>query len=333
VQVDDSSLDVEIHDENALHAIESDFENVLADLRSNPQLERFHLEYETIYRAMRKSHESEKRLVKKGRELISDIAATSTKVALAAKLTIDDQSTIEQLKNGILRTSAAIESSLLKEKDTKEELAILQDDIAQLRQEVRAGAGSSLAQENNLRDLIMLRDDLARDRDSIAHHVMQLRADVADLTERLKSVQAEKDQTDGEVENLAKDLAVIRSQTEAQKERKEKEEARLKELKSCLEQRQLALKETQLQISKGSEQTARLELELREQKQSADRALKEVDAVNNKMTKLSDELNEQVARNVQLVCDNTKRAMELAAKQDEVHKPSILNSYNFAYPL
>ena len=50
-------------------ALEADFESVLQELGADPQLERFRLEYETLYRALKKSHESEKRLVKKCKEL------------------------------------------------------------------------------------------------------------------------------------------------------------------------------------------------------------------------------------------------------------------------
>ena len=38
---------------------------VLLELGANEMVERFRLEYETLYRALKKSHESEKRLMKK----------------------------------------------------------------------------------------------------------------------------------------------------------------------------------------------------------------------------------------------------------------------------
>ena len=48
-------------------ALEVDFDNVLGELGADAQLERFRLEFETLYRALKKSHESEKRLLKKCR--------------------------------------------------------------------------------------------------------------------------------------------------------------------------------------------------------------------------------------------------------------------------
>jgi hypothetical protein len=109
-------------DKGQFEVLEADFENVLQELGADPQLERFRLEYETLYRALKKSHESENRLVKKCKELTADIASTVQKTASAVKLSADDQQQIVGLKQDILRTSTAVESSLLKEKETKEEV-------------------------------------------------------------------------------------------------------------------------------------------------------------------------------------------------------------------
>ena len=70
---------------------------VLLELGADSQLERFRLEYETLHRALKKSHESEKRLMKKCRELTSEIGLTTTKASHAAKLSHEDQNTIAQV--------------------------------------------------------------------------------------------------------------------------------------------------------------------------------------------------------------------------------------------
>lgn len=61
-------------------------------------LERFRTEYEKLHRALKKSHDSEKRLMHKCRELNSDIVANAAKVATALKLSQEDRATISSLK-------------------------------------------------------------------------------------------------------------------------------------------------------------------------------------------------------------------------------------------
>ena len=52
---------------------------------------RFRIEYEKLHKALKKSHESEKRLMSKCRELNAEIVSNSSKVAQALKLSQDDQ--------------------------------------------------------------------------------------------------------------------------------------------------------------------------------------------------------------------------------------------------
>ena len=48
-------------------------------------------EYEKLHRALKKSHESEKRLIKKCRELNAEIVSNASKVQTALKLSQEDQ--------------------------------------------------------------------------------------------------------------------------------------------------------------------------------------------------------------------------------------------------
>ena len=56
------------------------------------------MEYEKLHRALKKSHESEKRLMGKCRELNAEIVANAAKVSTALKLSQEDQTTISSLK-------------------------------------------------------------------------------------------------------------------------------------------------------------------------------------------------------------------------------------------
>ncbi len=73
-------------------------------------LERFRIEYEKLHRALKKSHESEKRLMQKCRELNAEIVANAAKVTTALKLSQEDKTTISSLKqvNIIYNTRALL---------------------------------------------------------------------------------------------------------------------------------------------------------------------------------------------------------------------------------
>lgn len=71
---------------------------MLSELLGDKSLEKFRMEYEKLTNALKKSHESEKRLMTKCRELNAEIVSNSAKVATALKLSQEDQTTITSLK-------------------------------------------------------------------------------------------------------------------------------------------------------------------------------------------------------------------------------------------
>ena len=79
---------------NQFEQLEVQFQEVLQELVGDKSLEHFRIEYEKLHRALKKSHESEKRLVRKLRELNQEIVSNSERVSQALVLAQEDQSTI-----------------------------------------------------------------------------------------------------------------------------------------------------------------------------------------------------------------------------------------------
>jgi hypothetical protein len=85
-------------DDTAFQQLEQEFQDVLQELMGDRSLEKFKTEYEKLHKALIKSHESEKRLMQKCRELNAELVANSAKVQTALKLGQEDQNTIASLK-------------------------------------------------------------------------------------------------------------------------------------------------------------------------------------------------------------------------------------------
>jgi len=95
--------------------------------------------------------ESEKRLIKKCRELNSEIVANAAKVQTALKLSEEDQSTIAALKKEIEKAWKLVDASHEKEARAKETIQQLKLEITNLSRLVEQGAGLSLGQEQTVR--------------------------------------------------------------------------------------------------------------------------------------------------------------------------------------
>jgi hypothetical protein len=101
----------------------------------------------------RRCAESEKRLIKKCRELNSEIVANAAKVQTALKLSEEDQSTIAALKKEIEKAWKLVDASHEKEARAKETIQQLKLEITNLSRLVEQGAGLSLGQEQTVRAL------------------------------------------------------------------------------------------------------------------------------------------------------------------------------------
>ena len=153
-------------------------------------LEKFKVEYEKLHKALIKSHESEKRLMQKCRELNNELAANSAKVQTALKLGQEDQNTIASLRKELEKAWKISDSSLEKEQASKETIQSLKQEIANLTKLVEQGAGLTVGQEQNVNELMKNRDELIVERDKLLDELVKLRSTLEDS--QIKHVDLEK---------------------------------------------------------------------------------------------------------------------------------------------
>lgn len=241
-------LDEEQYEASAFEALERDFR----------------VEYEKLHRALKKSHDSEKRLIKTCRELNQEIVSNAIKVQTALRLSQEDQTTIASLKKEIERAWKMVEASHEKEQRAKETIHNLKIEISNLSRLVEQGAGLSINQENTVSNLRQQANDLMRTRDELQDKVQTLTQQNVDASEKLQDLEAEKHATESEMQNLRDLLASKKTEGEREHRRKERLERELGELRAALEQRDATLKEKRAAIQKVADNTARAEQEGRE---------------------------------------------------------------------
>merc|ERR1719410_467271 len=117
---------------SAFEALERDFQEILQELVGDKSLEHFRGEYEKLHRALKKSHESEKHLIKKCRDLNTEIVQNAVKVQTALRLSQEDQSTIAALKKEIERAWKMVETSHEKEQRANETITTLKSEADNL---------------------------------------------------------------------------------------------------------------------------------------------------------------------------------------------------------
>merc|ERR1712235_225967 len=145
---DKGKLDDETED--IFNRLEKDFASVLDELMGDESLEKFRKEYEKLHQCLKKSHESEKRLMGKCRELNAEIVSNSAKISTALKLSQDDKATISKLKSELDAAWKMVDTAHDKETRARETINALKTEINELSKLVEKGAGLSVGQENSV---------------------------------------------------------------------------------------------------------------------------------------------------------------------------------------
>uniref|UniRef100_A0A061SN17 Flagellar associated protein n=1 Tax=Tetraselmis sp. GSL018 TaxID=582737 RepID=A0A061SN17_9CHLO len=304
--------------ESAFEQLERDFQQVLEELVGDQSLERFRVEYEKIHRALKKSHESEKRLIKKCRELNSEIVANASKVQTALKLSEEDQNTIQALKKEIEKAWKMVDASHEKESRAKETIQQLKLEIANLTRLVEQGAGFGLGEESTVNELLKQKEELTRERDMQVDQIVSLRTELLENQEKVRSAEAEKLALESEIQGLKDSIGSMKAEGERETRKKQRMEKEMKELKSALEARQHEIKEKQTEVSAAEDQIAKLQQMLKDANQATEKVQKEFNTLSEKSQKLHHDLEEQMHSNTQLLAENSQRQVELKVKEDEI---------------
>ena len=126
-------------------------------------MEKFRKEYEKLHRALKTSYESEKRLVKRCKELNDTILQNAARVKGAIKLTQEDSNTIAVLRREIEKCWKLVETAKEKEEKARKIIQGLKDEIAKLHKIVEQGSGLSLGQDNTVHKLIRKQEELEKE--------------------------------------------------------------------------------------------------------------------------------------------------------------------------
>ncbi|KAI8476303.1 MAG: flagellar associated protein [Monoraphidium minutum] len=299
-------------------AMEQDFQEVLDELAGDKSLERFRIEYEKLYRTLKKSHDNEKRLVRKCRELNGEIVSNAAKVATALKLSEEDQATIAALKREIEKSWKMVDASHDKESKAKEAITALKAEVVHLQRLAEAGQALSSGEEATLAALVRQKEELTKERDEQVDQILAMRSDLMELSEKARRLEAEKEQLDGESAALRQQVADKKAEAEREGRKRERLEKEARELRAAVEVRNTEARSKQVEIQAAEEQVERLDAGIKEAKAATDKVQKEYNALSEKVVKLHHDLEEQVHHNSQLMADNGARQVEIKAREDEL---------------
>ncbi|KAK2163802.1 hypothetical protein LSH36_74g11133 [Paralvinella palmiformis] len=305
-------------DDGAFEVLEKNFQEVLQELMGDRSLEKFRVEYEKIHHALKKSHESEKRLMQKCRELNAEIVANSAKVATALKLSQEDQATIASLKKEIEKAWKMVDAAHEKETRARETIQSLKLEISNLSKLVEQGAGLTMGQEHSVNELLKVKEELTRERDEQLTEIVKLREQLAEETEKEQQLETEQEEANLKIQELQQNIQVRNNESQREARKKDKLEKELRSARAEIDSKTSEIKTLTTQIERYRQDMTKMEQQLKEQRINYERSLKDTDVLQGRLQNLQKDFESQLIACDQLNNDNQTKAAELKQKEDEV---------------
>ncbi|KAJ1459993.1 flagellar associated protein [Pelagophyceae sp. CCMP2097] len=308
---------------SAFEALERDFNEVLQTLSADRSLDRFRAEYEKIHRALKRSHEHERKLIKKVRELNTEIVNNASKVHTALKLSQDDQATISTLRKEIEKAWKMVDAAQQKETRAKDTIAQLTDEISNLSKLVEKGAKLSGGQESMVKELVATRDELQRQSDEQVAMTKNLEVQLTEMNRQHEDLQVSVVASRAKVEAVEEQLLARQAEVQREQRRRERLDRELRETRTTLERRQGEQEDLAGEVETLQASIAQLEKQLNDARNTMDKYLRDYDTLYQRTQKLTEDLEEQITKNQQQHLENVSLDKEVKVRKDEITRLSI----------
>jgi len=320
-------------DGTSIEALEREFQETLKEISvRNPQVvEPFKVEYEKLHKALLKSHEQEKRLVKKCRDLNSEITLNAAKYQAAQKLSQDHQQDIANFRRQMEQEERQVESSRGKERVAKEQIARFKAEIDELNLQIEQGAGMTSAQEGQVTQLAAQKEQLEKERDMLQQNFDMLKSISSKESERVQKAEATRTKSEEDIAKVRQKLADKKSDIEKEKRRKEQLEQEMKSLREVNDEKQAELESSQKRLKREDEELKRIDHEVREIEKEEARLELRVRQKCDEKRSLEIKLDQEQTKNSKSVQENLQKELSVRSKQEDIkqHSSEVTKTLKF----
>ncbi|KAI9328552.1 hypothetical protein BDR26DRAFT_54248 [Obelidium mucronatum] len=303
-------------------------------------------EYEKLQKLFMQGRKNEQELLNKCKDVTGQMMSNSVKVQAALKLSQNDRSTIASLKKEVKRAWKMVEAAGEKEQKAKDAIGRLKIEINKMR---HGGMGSNseggadgdgdydddyapadtgldkmmglqMEQEMQISNLTKEKGFLANQNDQLLTNVATLRSEITDLTNKLTTLNHEKQTTEKNLASIKELLAQKKADEDRTAKARDKLDATVKSLTDTLTKRDHDISMKISETKSLKEVISRLETMVKEDKLKAEKETMEKDKLFAKYNKLQTEYDQQHIDLTRLKSENQDQFMDLKTWETELTK-------------
>lgn len=236
--------------------VDQDLQYILQEIAGDRSLERFRLEYQKLHKTLKTSHETEKKLIKRCKELNSETSANSVKVQIALKLSHEDNMAMDQVKQDVDRTWKLVDAAREREENAKKRYAENKYELEEAKRKVDSNDIIPQEQQSLLDELKQKKDEILEVKDEKITKLKEIRNLNSELIRRKNELEDKK-------RNLITNIRELKEGIQNAKEEADTEEKRKKDLEKLLEETKVKYEETQVEIKNKESHRGEILQELR----------------------------------------------------------------------
>lgn len=348
IQTDEFRVTGEEDAENqAANAIFVEVQNTLEILGASEEgstnfqtITRLKDEYDKLNKLLKESRKNEGLLVKKCKEMGSDLNSLSRKIQTAVKLSQTDRSTISTLQKEVKKAWKQVEINNEKESRNKDIIAGLRSELDTLKgtynktgdaqQSIPPPVGTGLArhkllelqmeQEEQLRQMIKEKSQMELEHQQTLNELKAAHNQLQDKDYVIKKQQDEYTQLDEEIASLKEFLASKKNEQERELRQREKLENSLKQASDYSQNKDEEIKLKIFETKQLKESLTKTETQLQNEKFRLDKIEKERDLYFSKISRLQQEVDDRIIEVQKLANSNHEHKRMLENREEELTK-------------
>ena len=304
--------------------LETEFQTVLKETGGDKQLEHFHREYEKHYRILLASHENEKKLIKKCKELNTHITESTLKVQQAFRLSQEENENIRNFQADLDRAVKTLENFKLKEENAKKTISSLREEIEKLGQIVEQGSGLAIGQDSTVNDLIRSKEELTKEVSLASENISKAQKEHSELFNKIQKFEGLIKVLKEEVSSANKEILDMKNNLDTESKKKLEIEIELNSEKGKFEGILERIKEKEM-IEKGyNDEKAKVLKEMtqvEDQKEDIEYRKKQADndkKIAEDKKSYQETIKENILRVNEQIEDNISKAKEGLLNLEEV---------------
>ncbi|VDK38791.1 unnamed protein product [Taenia asiatica] len=292
-------------------------EKLLGELKGNKLLGKFCEEYEKIMVVFQKSHENEKKLMRKCRELRADILSNSVRLDHVKKISSESPANIFALKKELESAWALVEAATDKENQARERIKRLKEEIATLSNIIEKG-GSGEVGADAIAELSKNLEKLTKEKSEQAVENAKLREEIDSTKAQINGLQEEIFSTQQKIAELGRDILEKSSEAQRELRKKEKMQREMKDVREEVELKNAQIRSISEVIEKLQEESKIRQEENRTLRISFEQMTRKLQLAEAKLADAQSKVDAQVALTENIREENANRLVEVKQKEEEV---------------